>query len=140
MRFWDSSALVPLFVTQPASARVASFLEDDEDVFVWALTDVEIGSAVARLEREGLLTPARAQEIDRDVETLLQRAMTIELAAKVKSRARRLVRSHTLRAADALQLGAALVACNDEPVGFEFVCIDARLADAARREGFTVRP
>jgi len=54
--------------------------------------------------------------------------------------AKRCLMVHPLRAADALQLGAALVACGDDPHGFEFVCVDERLNEAARREGFTVRP
>jgi hypothetical protein len=50
------------------------------------------------------------------------------------------VASHPLRAADALQLAAALVWCDEAPQGTAFVCLDDRLRDAARREGFAVLP
>jgi predicted nucleic acid-binding protein len=43
-----------------------------------------------------------------------------------------------LRAADALHLAAALVACEERPHLLPFVTLDGRLEDAARREGFTV--
>jgi len=43
-----------------------------------------------------------------------------------------------LRAADALQLGAAIVAADGEPETLEVVTLDRRLADAARREGFPI--
>jgi predicted nucleic acid-binding protein len=56
------------------------------------------------------------------------------------ARAKRLLAVHALRAADALQIGAALAAAYDDPVGWEFVCLDERLAEAARREGFAVVP
>jgi predicted nucleic acid-binding protein len=56
----------------------------------------------------------------------------------VRERAMRLVATHTLRAADAMQLAAALVAVSDRPAGHEFVCADARLRAAAAREGFRV--
>jgi hypothetical protein len=52
--------------------------------------------------------------------------------------AERLLRVHSLRAADSLQLAAALVAANHDPQSIEFVCLDARLAAAAQREGFAV--
>lgn len=44
------------------------------------------------------------------------------------------------RAADALQLAAALIACDEQPSLPPFVALDHRLADAARREGFRVLP
>jgi hypothetical protein len=45
-----------------------------------------------------------------------------------------------LRATDALQLAAALVWCDETPRGEPFVCLDERLGDAARREGFRLLP
>jgi hypothetical protein len=44
------------------------------------------------------------------------------------------------RAADTLQLAASLVWCRERPVGRSFVCLDARLREAAVREGFSVLP
>ena len=40
--------------------------------------------------------------------------------------------------ADALQLGAAIVAAEGEPASLEFATLDRRLADAAAREGFQI--
>jgi predicted nucleic acid-binding protein len=54
--------------------------------------------------------------------------------------ARRILFAHTLRAADALQLAAALVVAGDRPADLPFVCLDQRLCDAARKEGFAVLP
>ncbi len=48
------------------------------------------------------------------------------------------MRVHALRAADSLQLAAALIAANHDPATLEIVSLDARLATAARREGFKV--
>lgn len=53
MRFWDSSAVVPLLVAQPGSAEADGWLGDDGRVAVWTLTPTEIASAVRRLVREG---------------------------------------------------------------------------------------
>lgn len=43
-----------------------------------------------------------------------------------------------LRAADSLQLAAALVLCRERPRGRTFVCFDQKLATAADLAGFTV--
>ena len=56
----------------------------------------------------------------------------------VRRTAERLLRTHPLRAADALQLAAALVAADYNPASLEIVCLDEPLRLAARREGFTV--
>lgn len=64
----------------------------------------------------------------------------VSVTDSVKSRAKRLLGIHALRAANALQLGAALTFSEDEPRGHDFVCRDARLCEAAGREGFTVLP
>ncbi len=56
----------------------------------------------------------------------------------VKRLAERLVETHPLRAADALQIGAALVAAESEPEALEYVTLDSRQAEAAEREGFRV--
>jgi len=56
----------------------------------------------------------------------------------VRPRAERVVGRHPLRAGDALQIGAALVAADDDPSTLEFVTLDQVLAEAAEREGFRV--
>jgi hypothetical protein len=47
---------------------------------------------------------------------------------------------HPLRAADALQLAAALIWVEEQPHGESFVSLDPRLRDSAAREGFTLVP
>ncbi len=58
----------------------------------------------------------------------------------LRERALRLLSSHHLRAADSLQLAAALVWAREQPRGRVFISLDSRLGEAARREGFTVLP
>ena len=51
MRFWDTSALIPLIVDEPATPEVRRLLADDRDVVVWMLTGVELLSTLGRLGR-----------------------------------------------------------------------------------------
>ena len=52
----------------------------------------------------------------------------------------RLLQTHSLRAADALQLASALVASQEDPSRLPFMSFDNRLIRAAKREGFVVNP
>jgi hypothetical protein len=140
VRYWDSSALVALFVEQQSSGDLRRIYAADSQVVTWTLSDVEIRSALCRLTREGAIPAAEAQRLPLRIEPLWESARVVTLVDAVKTRAKRLLGVHSLRAADSLQLGAALAAVYDNPVGWEFVCLDDRLSEAARREGFTVVP
>lgn len=59
-------------------------------------------------------------------------------AEPIRTTAERLLRVHPLRAADSLQLAAAIIAAEREPTTLEFVSLDDRLGEAASREGFRV--
>ena len=138
MRFWDTSAIVPLLVTEAATAAMTTELERDPALIVWWGTEVECVSALARLERAGDLdSRALAAAIAR-LSPLIDAWREVEPIARVRQVATRLVRVHALRAADALQLAAAIVAAENDPPSLTFVTLDDRLARAAEREGFPV--
>jgi len=59
VRFWDSSAVVPLVCREPESPRCRAWLREDPVLLVWALAATEVVSALARMRREGALPEAR---------------------------------------------------------------------------------
>jgi predicted nucleic acid-binding protein len=139
MRFWDSSAVLPLLMVERASSSVAAVYEADSRQIVWCLTEVEAASAIARREREA----REAADIERArsmLRVLTDRWEEVTSVQSVRSRALRLLGTHAIRAADALQLAAALVFCDERTESLPFVCLDDRLADAARKERFPVLP
>ena len=138
MRFWDTSALLPLFVSEPHSRRVRTWLRKDPVAIVWTLTRVEIVSALARREREEPEAARALLRARRQALAAWEEWSEVVAVDPVRRQAERLVSAHPLRAADALQLGAALVACDLEPSAMPFVTLDERLATAAEREGFSV--
>ena len=138
MRFWDSSAIVPLVCREVQSARCRTWLRADPVIIVWALAATEVASALARKHREGKLKSgvfARGKQRLRKLEAAWSEVIQLDA---VRSRARRLLETHALRAADALHLGAALVAFEEHTTDVEFVTFDARLAEAAEKEGFRI--
>ena len=138
VRFWDASAIIPLLADEPTREQLLELLEADPDVLAWWGTPVEIASALARREREQLLTADEVEAALESARALAESWHEIVPSATVRRTAERLLRVHALRAADSLQLAAALIAANHDPTTLEIVCLDARLATAARREGFKV--
>lgn len=135
VRYWDASALVPL-VVQEASTAALRRLARAGDLVTWCLSPVEISSAIERRAREGALSPVERQAALDNLRDLAAVWTEITGVATVRERACRLLGVHRLRAADALQLAAALVAVGDQPAAHEFVCGDQRLSEVAAREGF----
>jgi hypothetical protein len=138
MRFWDASAVVPLLVAETSTAEVQALAARDPAMLVWWATEVECASAVARLERDGALDePAATVAFDR-LKRLSASWHQVEPSDPIRETAVRLLRVHPLRAADALQLAAAIVAADRRPSSVDLVTLDERLAVAARKEGFAI--
>lgn len=138
MRFWDSSALVPLLIEQDATRAISEALAEDGEMAAWWGTPVECGSAIARLEREALLEPRAAEAAHGRLDVLSRSWHEVQPSEAVRRAAQRLLRLHPLRAMDALQGAAAIVLAEHDPTSVEVVCLDTRLAEALRREGFAV--
>lgn len=141
MRYWDTSAIVPLLVDEDASDAVKDAFDADPLVVTWWGTAVECVSALARLEREGAMTPADMQIANERLDALEMTWAEVQPSDQVRDLASRLLRVHALRAADALQVAAALVAAEGHPGSLTLVSLDERLTLAAQREGLqVVRP
>lgn len=138
MRFWDSSAIVPLLLEERSSDAVRAAFRRDPELVVWWATQVECVSALTRHDREGVVSAAGMIEALGRLDDLAMAWREIEPGSRVKQLANRLLRTHPLRAAEALQLASAIVAAEDQPATLGLVTFDQRLADAATREGFAV--
>lgn len=132
--FWDSSALVPLCCVQPQTTEARRIFRKRPRQIVWWSAPTEVYSALQRLLREGLLGPTEGRHAVEAFEFLRQEWDEILPSDEVRQTAERLLRSHPLRAADALQLAAAMVWCDYQPSGRAFMCADRRLSDAAKFE------
>ncbi len=140
MKFWDSSAIVPLLIGEPEHGQARAEFERDPDLVTWWGTGVEVVSAMARRQREDRLQPGAFARAMHRLDELTASWQEVEPSDQLRQSAIRILRVHPLRAADALQLAAALSAAEGHPASLAFVTFDGRLADAAQREGFTVAP
>jgi predicted nucleic acid-binding protein len=137
---WDSSALVPLLLPEARSEVLTRLLAADSEPVIWWGTPLECQSAIQRRHRERPLLQAELTAASDRLRLIVQHADSIAPSDDIRRRAARLLSFHPLRAADALQLAAALIWCEEQPHGEAFVSLDDRLRDAALREGFAVQP
>jgi len=135
--FWDSSALVPLCVHESTSRQAHAQLRKFLPV-VWWGSLVEVHSAIARLHRLGQLTDAEEQKALSQLDLLNRGWREILPGDHVRELATRLLDAYELRAADSLQMAAALTWCQQRPPKRVFVCADQRLSKAAIAAGFSV--
>jgi uncharacterized protein len=138
VKFWDASAIVPLLIMETSSQRLQSLAAKETAMLAWWGSEVECVSALARRERDGALD-GRAMTIAlRRLRQLADAWHEIDPSDTIRETAKRFLRVHPLRAADALQLAAAFAAAEQQPGSLEIVTLDDRLADAARKEGFAI--
>lgn len=135
--FWDASALVPLCITQAPTPH-AILLQRKYRIAVWWATHVEIASALAFSFRRQELTPNEFTHGKSQADGLARLWDVIVPSAKIALDARALLERYPLRAADALQLAAAMEWCEGQPNGNVFLTFDRRLREAAGLAGFTL--
>jgi predicted nucleic acid-binding protein len=133
--FWDASTLIPLCVRQSITPSIESLYESYRVVIWWA-TPVEIASALARLVRTREISTSDCAKARRVAVVLADEWSVIEPSNALRDHAMRLVERYDLKAADAMQLAAALDWCDKVPRGEVFLTADQRLREAALLSGF----
>jgi predicted nucleic acid-binding protein len=135
--FWDTSALIPICIYEQTSPAAAALALQFSQV-VWWGTLAEMHSALARVVRSGTLDGLAAQRSLQILDELSRKWDEILPSHKLRDRACDLLHLHPLKAADSLQLAAALVWCQGRTTGRTFISGDSRLCEAAAQEGFAV--
>ncbi len=140
MIFWDTSALAPLLIPEPHSDAALDLAEGDLEMVVWWGTPVEARSALARWARLRAVPLQSLEEVEFLLSALQEQWIEVVPTDAVRDGAEIMLRRYDLRAADALQLSAAVRWCEGQTRGIRFATFDERLGGAAYREGFTVVP
>jgi predicted nucleic acid-binding protein len=138
LTYWDASALVPLLVMEKGTALARGWLREDPEIATWAWTKVELVSAVERAVREKSLAARERRAMLAKIEGLFRAIHEVTDDLSIRERAVPLLGRHSIRAADAGQIGAALLVAEGMPATLGFACLDSRLSEAAEREGFPV--
>ena len=137
--FWDTSALVPLCLRNQASPRVQQLAHRYSPVVWWA-TSVEACSAFANQLRVGSVSAHDHAAAQANLKTWKRKWQEVQPSELLRTIAEELLDRYRLTAADALQLAAAYIWCDQRPFSRCFICGDKRLLSAARSVGFHVIP
>ena len=142
--FLDSSAFIKLFVQEAGTDTIIRLMETTEDnrKLISAGTQLEVYAALKRRERDGGISTGDSEAARGILRAEAARMVQQPLNPAVLEAARQLLDRHELRSADALQLGAAVVA-REMFQGMEitYVSADQRLLNAAKTEHFeTLNP
>ena len=137
--YLDTSALVKLYVREPGTEAVQSWLAEAEVAATSWVAYAESRAAFARALREGSTRVERHQErvgqFNRDWEALLR----VDLLPSLSRAAGDLAEVHGLRGFDAIHLASA-VWLRDKagPGSLAFAAFDRRLLAAAERVGLPI--
>ena len=132
MRFWDSSALVPLLSDEESTDVMQALFRDDRNIVISFITPVEVTSAISR--KAGVNLDLHRRAMSRY--SVMQANWTVvDDYDEVLGAARMIAAQQLLRTGDAIQLASAL---RDRKL--PFVALDTDLRQAARNAGFTVLP
>ena len=143
--FFDSSGLVKAYVAETGTNWVRTILDDPQHrIFISALAEVEVVSALTRRFNEGHLTQPELDQACDEVQQDYLAFVSVDVTDPILEAAVNHSRNHGLRAYDAVQLASvidvrtALFAAQPDAGDFTLVSADNDLNNAARLEGLQV--
>jgi uncharacterized protein len=139
--FLDATAFVKLFVQEDGTDTIIRLMEATEDnrKLISAGTPLEVYAALKKRERLGGIAREDSEAARNILRVEAARMMQQPLNPAVLEAAKQILDRHELSSAEALQLGAAIVA-REMFQGMEiiFVSIDLKLLQAAKLEHFEI--
>jgi predicted nucleic acid-binding protein len=133
--YFDTSAVVPLLITEPGSARAASLWDSADRVVSVRLIYPETRAALAQAERLGRLTARQLRDAVTAFDSLFEEIDLAEVDDALARRAGDLAEARRLRGYDAVHLAAADRVRDPNVV---VIAGDGALLDAATAEGLMV--
>lgn len=139
MLYWDSSALIASFISEQETDKVRSFSINAGDLrsYTAIITPLEIESALQRRFKEQSITMKQSDKARLLTMEFRKKTYLVVADQNVLDIALHIQKIYNLRVADALQLASAR-AGTENPSKVHFLCLDEKLNDAAKREGFNV--
>ena len=133
--YYDTSAVVPLLIAEPGSARAATLWDQADRVVSVRLLYPEARAALAYAERLGRLSHRQLRVAVAEFDDRWSQLDLVEVDEQLAFRAGALAEAHGLRGYDAVHLAAA-----DRIRDADLVVVagDGALLNAASAEGITI--
>jgi uncharacterized protein len=133
--YFDTSAVVPLLIAEPGSARAASLWDGADRVVSVRLIYPETRAALAQAKRLGRLTARQLRDAVTGFDSLFEEIDLVEVDDALARHAGELAEVRQLRGYDAVHLAAADRIRDPNVV---VIAGDGALLDAATAEGMTI--
>jgi uncharacterized protein len=133
--YFDTSAVVPLLIAEPGSARAASLWDGADRVVSVRLIYPETRAALAQATRLGRLTARQLRDAVNGFDSLFEEIDLVEVDDVLARRAGQLAEVRQLRGYDAVHLAAAERVRDPNVV---VIAGDGALLEAAAAEGMAV--
>jgi predicted nucleic acid-binding protein len=133
--YFDTSALVPLLVSEPSSPTCSQLWNEATRVISSRLVYPEARAALAQAERMQRLTATELRTAVEDLNSLVEEIDYLEVTASLAMSAGQFAEAHALRGYDAVHLASANAANDAELV---LVTGDQHLRSAAAQIGISV--
>lgn len=138
MNYFDTSALVKLFVEEAGSEIVDELFARGGPVATARIAAAEAHAAFARRWRDRSISERDFLRLRRDFDRDWPAMVRVDVTEEVVRRTRDLVHRHPLRGYDSVHLAAALELASELETAVTFVTADERLGAAALAERLTV--
>jgi predicted nucleic acid-binding protein len=136
----DTSALVKLFVTETNSNATRYAFQNAQVLGTGLITRAELGSALARGTRRGLLSKSEAQEARQRLQLVWPTWIHIAMNENLVSRAESLAWEYKLRGYDAVHLATAQLWQEQIEHSVTLATFDQELWEAAPLAGLNAWP
>jgi uncharacterized protein len=136
--YFDTSALVKVYVEEVGSPDVRKQADQAEGVATSRIAYAEARAALARKLRERGLTRAGYRSVVESLDQDWEDYFIVDVSDGMVKFAGGLAEAHALRGADAIHLASALALRKQADEDVKFFCFDGRLSVAARKEGLKV--
>ena len=126
--FVDTSALLKKYIEERGSQQLEQVLGGVSDLIVSPVTWVELNAAIARRLRGKLLTAQQSSWVLSEAETDFRSCSQVVWGEELVEAATRMIRRHSLKTLDAIQLAAGVLSKPDL-----FLTSDRELFEQARK-------
>lgn len=139
MLYWDTSALFAFLITEKQSIKLRTLIEKQENsaAYTSIITPLEFESAVQRRLSDQTLSLREADRARLFGVDFRKKVFLVPLDQNALDTALHLQKIYGLGPGDAIQLASARLG-TDNPSRVTFLCLDEKLAQAAKHEGFQV--
>lgn len=127
--FIDTSSLIKRYIEEGNYTELDDYLESASELIISPITTLEFHSIIERKLRDKSMSPKEAQFLEQQFKIDLNYIGIVQWNSHIESAAQKFIRSHQIKALDAIQLAAGKLSGVDL-----FITSDKKLFLSAEKE------